>query len=300
MAVVSPHRRAHPGSLRSRFVRVGLAVAVVGLLGWGAAGQPRVAEGVVAPKCSYADTLSRYRRTGDWYRSLLDTRYRLGRTYAPSELVPVTRSGESGSGRVRRIALDRLTAMFRAARGAGAPFAVQSAYRSYSTQVATFRRWVALDGYAAALLGSARPGHSAHQLGTALDLKTPGGPNPWDVADWAQSRAGSWLARNSWRYGWILSYPKYRVAATCYQYEPWHFRYFGRTIAAKIHRSEVVARQWLYLHGAPSTWTGGSPSATPKPTPGPTATPTPVPSPSDAPSPSRTPDPGSPVPSDTP
>src|SRR3954453_23652664 len=155
MSVVSPHRRAHGGSLRSRLVRVGLAVAVVGLLGSGAAGQPGGPEGVVAPKCSYADTLSRYRRTGDWYRSLLDTRYRLGSTDAPSPLVPVARSGPSGSGSVRRIALADLTAMVRAARGAGAPFAVQSAYRSYSTQVATFRRWVALDGYAAALLGSA-------------------------------------------------------------------------------------------------------------------------------------------------
>src|SRR4051812_44630028 len=119
MAVVRPHRRAQRDSLRSRLVRAGLAIAVVGLLGSGAASHPSVADGVVAPRCVYADTLSRYRSTGDWYRSLLDTRFRLGSTYAPADLVPVTRSGASGSGSVRRIALADLTAMYRAARGAG-------------------------------------------------------------------------------------------------------------------------------------------------------------------------------------
>ena len=149
----------------------------------------------------------------------------------------MTRSGASGRGSVRKIALADLTAMFRAARAAGAPFAVQSAYRSYKTQVSTFNRWVLEDGYAAALLGSARPGHSEHQLGTVLDLKTPGGPEPWDVADWGRTRAGAWIARNAWRYGWIVSYPKAKSpAATCYQYEPWHVRYFGRTIAPQDPR----------------------------------------------------------------
>jgi D-alanyl-D-alanine carboxypeptidase len=290
MAVVSPHRRARV-AVRSRLVHLALAFAVVGLLGSGASGRPHVADAVVAPRCAYADTLSRYRRTSDWYRSLLDTRYRLGGTYAPVDLVRVTRSGAAGSGSVRHIALADLGAMFRAARAAGAPFAVQSAYRSYSTQVATFRRWVQLDGYAAALLGSARPGHSEHQLGTALDLKTPGGPNPWDVADWGQTRAGAWLARNSWRYGWVLSYPKNRVSVTCYQYEPWHFRYYGRIIAGRIHRSGLVARQWLYVHGTTGTWTGGSPNATPKPTPSPTPTPSPVPTPDPSPSATPVPDP---------
>src|SRR6476661_1699545 len=73
-----------------------------------------------------------------------------------------------------RMAMADLTAMYRAARSAGAPFAIQSAYRSYNTQVATFNRWVLEEGYASALRGSARPGHSEHQLGTAIDLKTPG------------------------------------------------------------------------------------------------------------------------------
>jgi LAS superfamily LD-carboxypeptidase LdcB len=281
MAVVRQHRG----------FRVGLAAVLLGALATSAGGGTpvREADAGVAPRCAYADTLTRYRTRSDWYRSLLDTRYRLSRVYAPVDLVPVTRAGVSGRGYVRRLALADLTAMYRAARAADARFAVQSAYRSYQTQVATFNRWVMEEGYASALLGSARPGHSEHQLGTVLDLKTPGGPEPWDVADWGQTRAGTWIARNSWRYGWIVSYPKSKSpSATCYRYEPWHVRYFGRTIARRIHDSRLAAREWLYVKGATTTWTGGSPNPTPKPTPSPAPTPPPAPTPTPPPTPTPT------------
>jgi D-alanyl-D-alanine carboxypeptidase len=263
-------------------------------------GEIRPADAGVAPACTTADVLTRHRSQADWYRSLLDTKYRLSRTSAPSDLVAVSRSGASGYGYVRRIALADLTAMYRAARAYGAPFAVQSAYRSYSSQVATFNMWVRRVGYARAMLASARPGHSEHQLGTALDLKTPGAPEPWYYADWGQTKAGAWLRRNSWRYGWVLSYPKAKSpSATCYKYEPWHFRYVGRTIAARIRNSGLAPREWLYLKGATTTWTGGlpNPTPTPKPTPTPSATPTETPSPSPSEPPTASP---SDVPTDVP
>ena len=302
MVVVRAHRPRRVAVL----ARLALAVALVATLSAGTGSRPPNAEAGVAPKCAYADTLTRYRAIGDWYRSLLDTRYRLSRAYAPSDLVSASRSGASGPGSIRRIALADLTAMYRASRAAGAPFAIQSAYRSYTTQVATFNRWVLEDGYASALLGSARPGHSEHQLGTVLDLKTPGGPAPWAVTDWATTRAGAWIARNSWRYGFIVSYPKAKSpGATCYRYEPWHVRWFGRTIASKIHASSLAAREWLYVKGATTTWIGGSPNPTPKPTPTPSPSPTPTPSadPADAPSALPSDEPASPSaepsPSDT-
>ena len=70
--------------------------------------------------------------------------------------------------------------MATAARKAGARFSVQSAYRSYATQKTTFAYWVDVHGYAVALTESARAGHSEHQLGTTLDLRSYGGRAPWD------------------------------------------------------------------------------------------------------------------------
>jgi D-alanyl-D-alanine carboxypeptidase len=274
--------RARVGAGRTmpgRWLRAGIAALLIGTMTFSISSEVRPADAGVAPACTTADVLTRYRSQGDWYRSLLDTKYRLSSASAPSDLVSVGRSGASGYGSIRKVALADLTAMYRAARAYGAPFAVQSAYRSYSSQVATFNMWVRKVGYTRAKLASARPGHSEHQLGTALDLKTPGGMEPWYYADWGQTKAGTWLRRNSWRYGWVLSYPKAKSpSATCYKYEPWHFRYVGRRIAAIIHSSTLAPREWLYVKGATRTWTGGLPYATPTPT----ATPSPTPSPSES------------------
>ena len=136
---------------------------------------PSPVRGVSAPPCTVDDVLTRYRKIDDWYRSVLDTELRLKASYAPADLVAVSKAGVDGDGKIRKIALKDFTAMAKAAKAAGAPFAVQSAYRSYRTQVETFAGWVAADGYDAALISSARPGHSEHQLGTTVDLKTRGG-----------------------------------------------------------------------------------------------------------------------------
>jgi LAS superfamily LD-carboxypeptidase LdcB len=284
-----------------RLGRAALAALIVMTLTFSVSGEVvRPAEALAVPACTYGDVLTRYRAQGDWYRSLLDTKYRLSSTSRPADLVAANRSGASGYGYVRRIALADLTSMYRAARAYGAPFAIESAYRSYSSQVSTFNMWVRKVGYSRALLASARPGHSEHQLGTALDLKTPGAAEPWYYADWGTTKVGAWLARNSWRYGWVLSYPRLKSPrATCYKYEPWHFRYVGRVIAARIRASTLAPREWLYLKGATTTWTGGLPNATP--TPAPTPTPSAVPTPSAIPSPSPSPSPTvAPSPSDQP
>ena len=133
-----------------------------------------------------------------------------------------------------------------AAAAAGHPIAVQSGYRSYHTQVVTFDYWVKEDGYAYALKSSARPGHSEHQLGTALDLRAEGGKAPWDYQDWAATPTGAWVAANAWRYGFALSYPRGTEAETCYMYEPWHYRFFGVAEAKRMHDEGVTTRAYLW------------------------------------------------------
>jgi D-alanyl-D-alanine carboxypeptidase len=147
---------------------------------------------------------------------------------------------------VRKLVVADLKAMATAARAAGARLAVQSAYRSYATQRATFDYWVRLHGYAYALKESARAGHSEHQLGTSLDFRSYGGPAPWDVTDWATTRAGKWMKANAWKYGFILSYPKGKTDVTCYMYEPWHYRYVGRDRAIWVRASGLTLREFLW------------------------------------------------------
>lgn len=192
------------------------------------------------------DWPAEHRRYSDWHLTLVDPIYTVGSTYAPPDLAYVTNAGIAGRGMVRQLVLADLRAMDRAAKAAGIRLRVVSAYRSYATQKATFDYWVRVSGYASAIRYSARPGHSEHQLGTTLDFSFVGGADPWDYADFAQTRTGAWLKTNAWRFGFVMSYPKGAERLTGYGYEAWHYRYFGRSLAAQQRTSGLVPRYWLW------------------------------------------------------
>ncbi len=196
------------------------------------------------PACGIKDELTRYHKVKQWKKTLLDTNLRLKRDYQPWDLVSVRRADIAGSGKVRAKMIKDLKALAAAARRAGKPLAVRSAWRSYDYQAALFDSYVRTYGRAQALKFSARPGHSEHQLGTTVDFSVgPGVPLSTKFGD---SPSGKWLARNGWKYGFIMSYPEGKRSASCYGYEPWHWRYFGRDLARKIHLSGQVPRRYLY------------------------------------------------------
>jgi D-alanyl-D-alanine carboxypeptidase len=56
------------------------------------------------------------------------------------------------------------------------------------------------------------------------------------------------MAANAWRYGFVMSYPAGSFAVTGYDYEPWHYRYVGRDVAAAVRASGVPLRQYLWEH----------------------------------------------------
>lgn len=185
------------------------------------------------PACTRADDLAPYRAYSRWASTFLDTRYRVTRSYVPPGLVSTANAGTNGGYRVRRLVIGDLRAMVSAARRAGVTLRVASAYRGYDTQGALYRSFVDLLGPEAGDLRAARPGHSEHQLGTALDLADRPG-------------AYAWIARNAWRYGFVVSYPPGGRAVSCYRSEPWHIRYVGRPRAAAIHASGLVPRAWFW------------------------------------------------------
>jgi zinc D-Ala-D-Ala carboxypeptidase len=195
------------------------------------------------------DVLTEHRSYSEWHLSLVDPIFMVSSSYAPGDLTWVGNAGIAGGGYVRRLALADLRALDHAARAAGIRLRVVSAYRSYSTQKATFKYWVEESGYGEAVRYSARAGHSEHQLGTTLDFGFVNGADPWNYADFATTKAGAWLTANAWKYGWVMSYPKGAESLTGYGYEPWHYRYFGRTLAAQQRASGAVPRYWLWGRG---------------------------------------------------
>ena len=76
---------------------------------------------------------------------------------------------------------------------------------------------------------SARPGHSEHQTGLAIDINTSLNPEFADTAE------GQWLIHHCWEYGFIYRYPAGKEHITGYIAEPWHYRYVGRELAEKLY-----------------------------------------------------------------
>jgi D-alanyl-D-alanine carboxypeptidase len=279
-------------------VRLLIAALAASLL----AGFAVTSSAAALPACRVGDAITKHRAYADWHRSLVDLYYRLPSTYAPGDRKSTSYAGLNGGFTVRSFVIPDLAAMARAARAAGARFAVQSAYRSYATQKSTFSYWVSVDGYATALKTSARAGHSEHQLGTTLDFRSYGGSAPWYYSDWGTSKAGAWLRANAWKYGFVMTYPKGKTSVTCYAYEPWHYRYVGRETAAKVRASRLTLREYLWRQQtAPTPTPAPTPVVTPTPTPVATPTPTPAatPEPTTTPTPTPTPEP-SPTPTQIP
>ncbi len=265
------------------------------------------------PACRYDDILTSPRGYRHWSTTLVDTILMVPRTYVPPDLVPVSQAGIEGFGKVRQVMIADLRAMADDARSAGAGIGVRSAYRSYEQQRTTFRYWIGKLGRAEALRVSARPGHSEHQLGLAIDFRSESGGSPFE-GDWGLTPAGRWMAANAWRYGFVMSYPKGELDVACYEYEPWHFRYLGRELAMRVHDSGLTIREYLWANYttavvpppsgeplptyAPTQVPTESPisSASPSPEPSPTAAPTPSPSPT----PSAEPTPAAPSAEPTP
>ncbi len=153
------------------------------------------------------------------------------RSFVPKDLKVVPME-HSGGHQLRADAADALAAMARGSREAGAgTVGIDTAFRSYETQDALYTTWLARRGRTWADTWYLRPGFSEHQTGLTVDL-LPIGRSSCTINDCIdETPQGAWLARNAWRYGFILRYERGHTSTTGVGFEPWHFRYVGTDLA---------------------------------------------------------------------
>ncbi|WP_172372627.1 D-alanyl-D-alanine carboxypeptidase family protein [Sporosarcina jiandibaonis] len=155
-----------------------------------------------------------------------------------SKTHPLPSNYAPGESKEARRAFNKMSA---AAKKHGFQLTAFSTYRSYSVQKQLYAGYVARDGKAEADRFSARPGTSEHQTGLAFDISEVGKySNRFN-----ESNATKWLAKNSYKYGFIVRYPEGKEHITGYMYEPWHFRYLGVDAATKIYKSGLTLEEYL-------------------------------------------------------
>ena len=116
-----------------------------------------------------------------------------------------------------------------------------SAYRSYETQEKLYNNSKKTNGVEYADKWSARAGHSEHQTGLSLDV---GVQTKYASGKFENSKEFTWMKENSYKYGFILRYPKGKEYITGYSYEPWHYRYVGKEAATYIYENNLTFEEY--------------------------------------------------------
>lgn len=116
-----------------------------------------------------------------------------------------------------------------------------STYRSYDYQQELYNYYVKEKGQTYADNCSARPGHSEHQTGLAVDVM--GSNNDYDKFE--ESDEFDWMKNNAHLYGFIMRYPKDKTQQTGFKYEPWHYRYVGVNAAKTIYSENLILEEYI-------------------------------------------------------
>ena len=185
----------------------------------------------------------------DSYEVLVNRKRSMPEDYVPSDLVSFTDVptclADPEINQMRKVASEALTELFKAAKEEiGIQLYARSGYRSYTTQVALYNRYVANHGQEEADTFSDRPGQSEHQTGLTVDI-TSNSMNMELDEPFGETAEGKWVAENAHKYGFIIRYPKDKEAITGYMYEPWHLRYLGKDLAKEVYDSGLTLDEFM-------------------------------------------------------
>jgi len=162
---------------------------------------------------------------------------KLPKNYVP-KLVTMDKKYSTG-GKLHPEAYEAFKKMVNDAKKDGIIIYNVSAYRSYNTQSYIYKNYANRDGVIKADTYSARPGHSEHQTGLATDINTASSSSHFE-----NTKEYGWLIKNSYKYGFILRYPKGKEYITGYKYEPWHYRYVGTQAADYIYKNNITFEEY--------------------------------------------------------
>jgi len=176
---------------------------------------------------------------------LVNPSYRLPPGFRPDNLVPVNDADCSLRGTPE--AVEAFRTMRATARADGFDLSITSAFRTAARQGQLFSNRNYVDGVIA------RPYHSEHQTGRALDLWGPGGL----LDARGPSATGRWVAANAHNYGFIIRYGANTTHITGFIHEPWHITYVGRYISMYMYYNNILSlEEFVGRHpGATLDWT---------------------------------------------
>lgn len=181
----------------------------------------------------------------DWKIMLINKQHPIPEDYE------VTLATIKGSMKCDERIIPELQQMMKDAQKDGVTLVIRSPYRDYERQIYLFNRKVKgymkkkmsyLEAYRTTAQAVTVPGASEHQAGLALDITSD--TYTTLTEGFADTQAGKWLAEHSYEYGFLLRYPDGKEDITGITFEPWHFRYVGKTAAKYMYDNELTLEEF--------------------------------------------------------
>lgn len=133
--------------------------------------------------------------------------------------------------------------MLNEAKKEGFSIIVDSGYRSYNYQAEILNERIKKVGMEKAYKFVALPGASEHQSGLCFDIAyLYNGVYSDNVKE--NDKEVKWMMDNSYKYGFILRYPKGKEEITGYSFEPWHYRYVGKRLAKILYDNNETLEEY--------------------------------------------------------
>jgi len=172
---------------------------------------------------------------------IVNQNFSLPQDYEPGDLVSI-----GNTFMLRKEAARHLEKMRAEMLAQGLRIYVVAAYRTSQTQTYRYNNALANEGRYYADTRIARPGHSEHQTGLAVDILQRTGDQYMSHAGFQNTREYAWLKQNAHRYGFIHRYPMEHMDYHRFVFEAWHWRYVGPGIATVMHENGMGILEEYY------------------------------------------------------
>ncbi len=175
------------------------------------------------------------------YKTLINKFNRLSSGYRPSDLVEIKDSNGNRFS-LRQEAANQFVKLLEDADKKGIKYTVNAGYRDRGKQELKYDKAYKKNP-SEAIKRVAYPRCSEHEGGFAVDVFFKGA----NVDNYFTKPAGKFLQDNAHKYGYILRYPKDKVAITNITYEPWHYRYVGVELATYLKENDLTLEEYYLV-----------------------------------------------------
>ena len=182
------------------------------------------------------------------YEILVNKENILSKDYIPEEMVEIrepmgSKIDNNYTNKLVKEVYANFKIMQKEALKQGYEIFIDSSFRSYEYQERVFNETVKEKEIDHATKYVAPPGGSEHQTGLAFDIIYRRNGKMLEEQDESDLEI-QWLFNNSYKYGFILRYPKGKEEITGFNFEPWHYRYVGIELAKKLYDEEKTLEEY--------------------------------------------------------